>query len=276
MRFSTGAILILLYPVFIFGQSGDYRMGGRAMGMGYATGTLSGPWSGMDNIGALAGSSPRTSVGFACQSLYSLKGLGKKAAVINLAHRNLCSTVNFFKLGDDHYSLTKIGLGLGNKIRFVSLGLQLNYLQLSVEQAGTSGVFSLDAGGVAEMFPHLKVGAGIQNINRAKISRLTGESYPVVMQLTLSYLPQDFLILSIEVGKNSLTGMTFHSGMECAIHKVLYLRTGISTNPVKNYFGIGFRPRLFIIDYAVSIQNYLGFNHQVSLGILLNRKKNEK
>ena len=91
MRFSTSAILIVLCTLRVSGQSGDYRMGSRAMGMGYASGTLGDEWSGFNNIGALAWEPGHPAVSFSCQTVYSLKELAKKAAVLDIPFGKYCT-----------------------------------------------------------------------------------------------------------------------------------------------------------------------------------------
>ena len=272
MRFSTSAILLIITSFYLYGQSGDFRMGSRSMALGYASGNITDEWSGFNNIGAIAAGPQSASVCFAYQSIYTLRKFGKKAAAILFPYRKIDGCINFFSFGDDYYNETVISAGIGHKIRFVSLGLRINYYQLVIAGFGTRGVFYFDAGGTAEIIPGLKIGASIQNINQVKISAVTGEKFPVEMELTLSYLPQESLLLNLQIDKNSLIKTIYRAGLEYNVHKKLFLRTGISTYPVKNYFGLGFRPAIFIIDYALSFQDYLGFNHQLSLAVLLNHK----
>ena len=273
MRLSTSAIIIIICTLRAFGQTGDYRMGGRAMGMGYAAGTQGDEWSVFNNIGAIAWEPQSPVAGFSYQSVSTLKELGKKAATATVPFGTFCSGMSFFRIGDDHFSETRLSLGIGHKIRFVSLGFQIDYLQMVIEQSGTRGVIYYEGGGVAELFPGFRIGAVMQNFNRAKISRLTGEELPVRMEITLSYLPQEFLILNFSLEDILQYGMIPKAGIEYAIHGKFFLRTGITMKPVRNYFGIGIKAWHFKFDYAMSIQNYLGFNHQVSLSAFLKDKK---
>ena len=272
MRFSTGAIVCLFLSVKLFAQTGDYGTGARAMAVGFTAGTFSDEWAGFNNIGAVAGGSRDPAVAFSCQSLYGIKGLVKKAAAINLPYKTFAGTVNFFRFGDEYFSESRIGLGFGHKIRFVSLGASINYLQWSMEYCGSRGIFYVDAGGLAELFPGFWVGAWMQNINQARISEISRTKFPVTLDLSLSYRPEDFLLVNMEIVKTDASGTRVKAGAEYGIHNKLFLRTGIMLNPVRNFFGFGLKPRRFIIDYAFSFQNYLGCCHALSLGILLNRK----
>jgi hypothetical protein len=265
MRYSTSAIIWIGVSFHIYAQSGDYRMGGRAMGMGNASSTVSDEWSAYHNVGALAGKDQKPSVCFAYQSLYAVEGLGKTAAGITWPHNKFCGTINFFRFGDVIFNETRMGIGFSHKIRFVSLGIQVNYLQYVIENFGNRGMIYFDAGGLAEIFPGLWIGAFIQNINQARISRWTGEKFPFVMNLGISYRPQDFLMFNIDIEKDSRYYPFLKAGLEYAIHDKVYLRTGIGTDPVRNFFGIGFKPNRFKIDYALSTQNHLGFSHEFSM-----------
>jgi hypothetical protein len=273
MRLSASAIILIFIPFLNFAQSGDYRMGGRSMGMGFASTTVTDEWSAFHNIGSMAGKIQLPSVCFAYQSVYSVEGLGKSAAGITLPVNNFCGSVNFFRFGDQYFNETRVGLGISHKIRFVSLGFQVNYLQLAIENFGNRGIIYFDAGGLAEIIPGLWVGAFIQNLSRAKVSKLTGEEFPVLMGLGISYRPGDFILLNVDIEKNSLNHSLFKAGLEYSIHHKLYLRTGFGLNPAKNYFGIGFSPYRFKIDYALAIQGRLGVCHEFSLCYNLKKKK---
>lgn len=274
MRYSTGAIILFFLSIDLFAQSGEYRMGARPMSLGYASAALSDEWAGFNNIGAQAGSVQNANIGFSYQSLYSIRNFGKKAATAVLPYHRFCGSLNVFSFGDEYYNETRLGLGLSHKIKFVSLGIQLNYLQVVLEQAGTKGLFFLEAGGVAELLKGLKIGAVIHNFNPAISKSRQVLQFPSQMELALSYNPQDFILIVLEVDKNMLSGSVLRAGMEYVIQKKLFLRTGISMDPAVNYFGIGFKPGVFNIDYAISWQNYLGMNHQISLSLKLHRKKN--
>ncbi len=274
MRLSTGAILILFLSGFhLFAQSGDYRVGARPMGMAFTSGTLSDPWSGFSNIGSLAMETHPVSAGFSYQSLYSLKGFGKKAAALCFPVRKFQNTLNFFSLGDVHFSETRVGLGFSHRIRFVSLGIQVNYVQMAMELFGTSRIFYLDAGGVAELFPGLLIGVAVQNPGRAKWAGKSGELFPFQLSVTVSYHPQENLYLNVQWDENSGVYPGFKAGMEYGIHSLLFLRTGISTKPVKNYFGLGVGTGIFKFDYALSMQTYLGYCHQISLCLFPIKRK---
>jgi hypothetical protein len=248
-------------------------MGGRAMGMGYASGVLTDEWSGFNNIGAIAYRTQEPNIGFSYQSVSSLKELGKKSVSMTAPFGKYCAGMGFFRFGDDHFNETRLSLGIGHKIRFVSLGIQVNYLQMVIEQSGTRGLFYFEAGGVAELLPGLCIGAVMQNFNRAKISKVTGEELPVRMELTLSYAPQDYVILNIALEDALQTGTTPRAGIEYTIQDKFSIRTGVSLKPVRNYFGLGVRAWRFKLDYAMGTQFHLGFNHQLSMAVLLKRKK---
>ena len=242
------------------------------MAMGYAASSLSDEWSPLNNIGALAETKQPVMAGFTYQNLWSVPGLGKKAFSIIAPLHRLYASASIFSFGDEFYNETRFGFGVGHKIGFVSLGMQLNFLQTVIEQFGTNGIFSLDAGGVAEIIPGLKIGAVIQDFS---MSQKEGKEQKreARMQLALAYEPEDFLKLVVAIDHDEIYHDRFRTGFEYAIHNKLYIRSGIALDPVVNYFGLGVRPGIFRIDYACSIQQYLGINHQASLCIRFKSKK---
>lgn len=243
------------------------------MGMGFASTTVTDEWSGFHNVGSLSGKTQVPSVCFAYQSVYAIEGLGKSAACIVLPIHNFCGSVNFFRFGDNYFNETRIGFGISHKIRFVSLGFQVNYLQLVIENFGNRGLIYFDAGGLAELFSGFWVGAFVQNLNQVKISKLTGEKFPVVMGMGISYRPGKFIMLNVDIEKSNLQNSILKAGLEYSIHEKLFLRTGVGSNPLKNFFGIGFRPFRFRIDYALAVQRHLGLCHEFSMCYNLGKKK---
>ncbi len=273
MRYSTGAFLIILYSLESFGQALDYGMGGRAMSLGFAGAAISDEWSSFHNIGSLSGSDRQPSVAFSCRSLYAIEGLEKIAAVATWPFGKLCGTVNFFRFGDQSYNETRAGLGVSHRIGPVSLGMQLNYHQLLIENFGSRGVIYIDAGGMAELFRGFRVGAYFQNITQAKSSRITGEKFPILMGVGICYRPQEILMIAAEVVKNIPGAIEIRTGLEFSIRDLLFLRSGINIYPARNFFGIGIKLNRFKIDYALSTQVHLGMSHEVSVGYLIRNKK---
>ncbi|HLF32764.1 MAG TPA: hypothetical protein VI583_00920 [Cyclobacteriaceae bacterium] len=269
MRYSTSAILCLFYSIGSPCQSVDFRMGGRAMSMGFANAAVSDEWSAYNNIGSLGAQELKQAAAVSYRSIYAIEGLGKIAAVTVWPLGKFSGTLNFFRFGDDRFNESRAGLGLGHKIGFACLGLQINFHQLMIENFGSRGIFYFDAGGLVELFKEFHVGAYIQNISQTRSSRISGEKFPVNMGLGVSYRPGDEVMLNVEVEKRHDGFTEARAGIEFSIRDRLFLRTGINLDPARNFFGLGIRPLRFKIDYALATQAHLGMSHEVTICYLI-------
>jgi hypothetical protein len=244
-------------------------MGGRAMSMGFANAAVSDEWSAYHNIGSLGAPGLKPAAAVSYRSLYAIEGLGKIAAVAVWPLGKFSGTLNFFRFGDNSFNESRAGFGLGHRIGFACLGLQINFHQLMIENFGSRGIFYFDAGGLVELFKEFHVGAYIQNINQARSSRITGDKFPVMMGIGVSYRPGGDVMLNAEAEKRHDGFTEVRAGMEFSIKDKLFLRTGIILEPARNFFGLGIRPLRFKIDYAMATQAHLGMSHEISICYLV-------
>jgi len=181
------------------------------------------------------------------------------------------SSLTFYNQGNEWFRFNKIALGYAHKINFVRLGVQLHYLQTTIEELGTRQTACLEFGGIAELIPNKIVfGANIFNLNQAKTE---GELIPVAMKTGLSYRVETKVVLNAEIEKDLLYKPTIKFGLEYTVMKNLKIRTGIKTKPYLHFFGLGFQDVRIQIDYAMSRHPHLGYSHELSLGYRLNKQK---
>jgi hypothetical protein len=146
-----------------------------------------------------------------------------------------------------------------------SLGLKINYFQTYIEGFGRSARPVLEFGGTAELHPGLFFGAHVYNITRSAISKASLDYLPTVLKAGISYRPSDKLMVNIESEKELLSPARFKAGIAYVFEDEFWVRTGINSQPNNLYFGIGFKPRRFQVDYAMSRNYLLGFTHHFSL-----------
>ena len=92
------------------------------------------------------------------------------------------------------------------------------------------------------------------------------------MKAGLSYRPGNKITLSVETWKDIEYPASLRAGLEYKVLDKLPIRTGIATAPFHQYFGLGFAPKNFRIDYALSnTSRNLGLSHSFSVSYLLNR-----
>ena len=253
-------------------QSGDYQSGARAMGMGEASVTLHDEWSALNNIGGISGVET-PSASFAYANHYGIEGFNSMSAVLAVPCHWGVAALSIFHFGDDLYNEQKLAIGFGNKIGFVRLGVQIDYLQYNIEGYGRKGVVLAEFGGTAELLPQLVFGAYIFNINQATLIKEQRERVPVLMRTGLSFRPVNYLMVNAEISKDVDFKAVFMAGIEYVLKKRFYFRTGIKTNPSTNYFGLGMHAGRVQFDYAFSTTYALGFIHQASVNYQIRKKR---
>jgi hypothetical protein len=272
MNYRPGYPILMLTLFVCFASSGQngtetYPKGARSMGMANAHVTLEDGWSTFNNIGAL-GRLPSTQAFFSYDhrlGIQELTTLAAGAAVVR--------DFGVFGVGLSHYGGTlfnqqNIGIGFSNTVGIASVGFKVNYFQTNIEGFGRNGSPILEFGGVASLGPSLFFGAHVYNFTRSKFSKASFDYLPTVIKAGLSYRPSVKLMVNVEAEKEIILLPQFKMGIEYNLLNKLWARSGIHTHPSNLFFGMGFKPRRFHIDYALS-QNYrLGYTHHFSFNYI--------
>src|SRR5690606_33183894 len=95
------------------------------------------------------------------------------------------------------------------------------------------------------------------------------ENLPIVMKAGLLYSPTSKLKILTEIEKEVDQSLFKKAGIEYELLKGLYARTGITLEPMKNYFGMGLCRKRLIFDYAFQSHHRLGPSHYLTVGYKL-------
>ena len=243
-----------------------FPKGAQSMGIGNASVTLSDPWAIFNNIGALGKSPSETYAIVGYDHRLGLNELTTLAAGITLPTEKTGTIgIGISNYGGELFNQQQIGLGLAKQLGLASLGIKINYFQTNIEGYGRSARPVLELGGTAELIPALFFGAHVYNIPRAAISKASLDYLPTIVKAGVSYRPATNLMVNIETEKELFSPPQFKAGVAYSFEEKFWARTGISSQPNNLYFGIGFRPRRFQVDYAMSRNYLLGFTHHFSL-----------
>ncbi|MDN3686506.1 hypothetical protein [Cyclobacterium jeungdonense] len=263
-------VLFFSFLIVLTGRSQNsmdhFPKGALSMGLGNASVTLNDPWAIFNNIGAL---------GTANQELRAIAGYDHRLGLSELTTLStglIIPTNNLGNLGigissygGKLFNQQQVGIGIANQLGLASLGVKISYFQTNIEGFGRSAQPVFEFGGTAELLPGLFFGAHAYNITRAAISKSSKDYLPTTVKAGISYRPSEDLMLNFESEKELLTPARFKAGLAYGFEQKLWARTGINTNPNHLFFGIGFRPRRFQVDYAMSRHFLLGFTHHFSL-----------
>lgn len=257
---------ILLACMNTNAQNGNYESGARSLGLSGANITLSDAYSGFNNIGALADNYGIT-VCFSSSMLYGMPELLGIGIGLNGKIFKGVGSVNLYRFGNQDLSEHKISAGYCHRIRFISLGIQLSYIQYLISNYGSAGSMSIEFGGLIKfskkiiiggyLFHPLGFGQKFEQLNFLHTNLKTG----------LSYRPSENLMINIEYKWSGNKEHFMIFGLEYMIRGKFALRTGFNIDTLKSSMGLGFKPGKFRLDYALMIHPVLGISHEFSISI---------
>lgn len=162
--------------------------------------------------------------------------------------------------GNKSYNEGKVGLAYARKLmEEVSIGGQVNYMFVQVEEGGSEGVFSFEAGINAQLLEKLKVGFHV--FSPVPVSFSNDFRMPTILRLGLQYSFSDNLSLLAGAEKDIEYQENLKFGLEYKYAKVVAFRLGMQTFPagVSFGFGVGANKNLQI-DLASAWNQQLGFS----------------
>lgn len=227
--------IILFISIVGYAANDNFPMGARSVGMGNASVVNEDAWAIFNNISGVA-KLKAVNPSFTFERRYNFRAFDLIGAAVNLPFANTPLkygnvAVGFYRLGNLDYNETRANIGYAHNIMAVSLGIQVEYVQVSISDLGSKGNVIVNFGGQAQITKTLKFGAFIYNINQAKIASYRDERIPTIMKAGLSYNPMQKLFLNVEMEKDVELSPRFKAGVEYAIIDKLFLRTGFNVNP---------------------------------------------
>lgn len=257
-------LFFITISLYTHSQDGKFNFGARNASIAGASVTLGDSFSLFNNVGGLGRvESHNAFIGY--QNRFGIKEFQVVGAGV-IYHTEIGNAgIGFYRFGDDLFSQQRIHLGIGNKFQMVSLGASIDLIQYTVSSVGTKRVLSIEFGGIAEITPELFFGAHIFNLNQVDLIKETGEKIPTTMKGGISYRPNSELFINLEIEKDLEFDEIFKAGLEYQIVENVFVRTGISTQPLLSGFGVGFRPKKLLFDYSYTSNSNLGSIHEISL-----------
>jgi hypothetical protein len=259
-------LIIFFYSIPNWATNDNNPIGGRSAGMGYTGVTLSDSWSVQNNQAGL-GYLKNVSAGIYYENRFLVNELSSKSAAFILPTQSGVFGVDMNYFGYDKYNETKVGLAYGKSFGDkISAGLQFDYLNTHIaDNYGDKKNVTFEIGILSKLSKSLSIGAHVFNPIRVKLADYNDERIATIIKLGLMYNFSDKVIVIAETEKNINYKPVFKAGIEYHIIKEVYLRTGISTNPTLNTFGIGIELKRIKIDFASSIHQVFGYSPQISI-----------
>ncbi len=262
-----GLCFLFLWITEVANAGGDnLPMGSRSAGMAHASVALYDIWSVYHNQAGLAWME-KPGVGIFHENRFLLPALSSRGAALVYPMQKGTFGLSIASFGFNLYKENKAGLAYGLKLdKKLSAGIQLNYHSMALpENYGKTTAFSIEVGFQARLTDAFTLGIHTYNPNRARLTDLNNERLPSVLRLGINHRFSDKVMVGTEVEKDVDFRPVFKVGVEYHITEILYLRGGISTNPVLVAFGFGLSMKQFRFDGANVFHQTLGNTPQVSL-----------
>ena len=221
-------------------------------------------WSNLSNQAGLA-EITQLSVGVSAKNSFGIKELSTHVAIFALPVSGGVFGLNVAYTGFELYNETKIGLAFGKKLsKSFNVGIQGDYLGIYADgSTNNKNSFTFEIGAQKRLMRDLTLGIHIFNPIAVKLNET--EVIPSIFKLGLRYDANSkvsvFTETELENGENGI----LKAGLEYKIIEQLQLRTGFSTNPAKNTFGIGYTLNNIKVDIAINRHQLLGYSPQFSI-----------
>ncbi len=261
--------MLLILPISLFG-SGKFSSGGRAAGLGNASVALHDTWSVSHNQAGMMRTGGVTAALYT-ENRFLLPELSLAGFAVILPFSGSVLGVSFSGFGNSLYREGKTGVAYARSFgERLSTGLKISYHFASIaDGSGHHGTAVAELGVVYEPVPGLLIASHVFNPTMAGRPDCPHSgsfiNIPTVIRTGFSYRFSDNVLLSMEAGKDIRLPPVFRAGVEYAPGEAIVMRTGVSTNPFQNAFGIGFRRGRLQIDIATAYHYTLGYSPCVAM-----------
>jgi len=237
-------------------------LAGKSAAMANASISLNDLWSIYHNQAGL-GYLERISIGAFHQSGFvkeqNLQGIA-------FAYPTKTGTIgaSYSYFGYSEYNEMQAGLAFGrNFTKYFSVGLQINYIHTQIAgNYGTASAVNFEIGILSQPIDNLFIGAHIYNPSQSKIG---GEKIPTIFNLGASYLFSEKVLFAIGTEKDLEHDAIFKTGIDYKLIDFVSIQAGISTNPSKYSFGIGFHYKTINAHVGFLKHQTLGFTPSFTL-----------
>ncbi len=154
------------------------------------------------------------------------------------------------------------GLGLNESFKF-GIGGDLYIIDNS--RTGRSYAYGLNFGLLGKLYKKWSLGVYGHNINGPQFGSEERGELPAELKAGLAYEPFEGILSEIDFSMKD-DDMRIHLASEFKLFNLLYLRSGVKTNPLVFAAGTGIVHRFISFDYAAEFIPELPLSHTVTIG----------
>lgn len=260
----------LIVTFFLLGYQGFAQVfygfsGGISDAMGSANVTCTNSYASFNNIGALGWKNEGNAFFLGYKNQFLIPDL--RTIYVGSVHaiKRGTACITLARFGGSLYHETLFGIGMSHKLSNVSIGLKINYLQVSAQNSGTRRTWVGELGGRMLLRKNLAIGAYIYNFNRAKVVHFNDERHPIWMKAGFSYFPSQALNINFQIDKDIDFSPMVRVGIAYQVTKKIVLRVGVSNHPYVATAGLGLKLWNFAFDYAYQTHTDLQASNTLSM-----------
>ena len=263
-RISFLFLLIFWYLANTIASNDLVSIGARSAGMANA-GVMIPDFSSVFNNQAGLAFLKSVSIGFNHRGGF-VKEMDRQALALVVPTSTGTLATSFSYYGYAHYHETKVGLAYGKLLaKNLAAGVQIDYFNTRITGIyGKADVLTFEAGLMFKVTDHLYAGSHVFNPVRVGIGEVE-EKIPTVFRIGFGYQFTEDVLVCIESEKDLERDVVPRVGLEYQPLSGFFIRTGMSMNPVMNFFGLGYSWKSFHADVAYSYHQILGYLPDFSL-----------
>ncbi len=271
MKYTCFLVLVIILSAYYNTLAADNLLSGaRPGGMANASVAMYDFWAISHNQAGLANTKTLT-VGIFTENRFLLKDLSLQAvaAIIPTPSGNIGVSMHFF--GGSLYNEGKAGLAFAKHFgEKFSSGVQLNYMFTNIADGyGKAGTITAELGVICEILPGLYLGGHIFNPTKSSIKTIgyheINEYMSTIIRTGAAYTFSNKVLLCLEIEKDIRHQPVTKIGLEYMINDGMFIRAGISNNPILNAFGFGIQKGSIQVDISASYHYLLGYSPQAGI-----------
>lgn len=175
--------------------------------------------------------------------------------------------IGLHSYGFDLYREHQLRLAVMKSFEHYRIGVSLHYQHVTIERYGSAGALAVNIGFAARLADGLWLGAAATNMNRAAMGEAE-EELPRELAVGLSWEMAPRVLLVTDLVKDVRFPLAFRSGIEADLFReFLYLRGGITTEPLTYSLGLGISRAFFEVNLAAQHHEWLGWSPGIDLKI---------
>lgn len=207
----------------------------------------------------------QTTIGLGVLNKFGIKELNTYNAAFALPINGGVLGLNVSYTGFELYNRNKIGFAFGKKLsNSFNIGIQVDYIGIHQENNTlNSNQFTFEIGIQKILSKKITLGSHIFNPISVKLNN--DENIPSIFKLGMLYKANKKVDLFTETEFENNEKAILKVGLEYRIINQLQLRTGFSSNPSKNSFGIGYSIGDIQLDTSINHHQFLGYSPQFSV-----------